>query len=310
MNKSIQKIPPNKPPSLDKLAQLPTKQPKTSKSLQKRARSKWYTQGIVGGLMYLKTPLRKYYQRAYYCNNLIIQEGETLRSTYCNTRICNVCNRIRTAKMMNGYISQLEGRELWFVTLTVPNVNADELRSTIKRIQSEVVKMMRVFRERRGIRFNGIRKIEVTYNQYTKTYHPHVHLLVDSPGQCLVNEWLKRNPTANRIAQDCRRADEGSLHELFKYATKVIGHKEEKLIVYVKALDIIITSLFGLRSFQPFGDIRKVTEDVDDSLKKEIYENIPVYDFMNWTWNECDWVSENKETLTGYISPEYDFSYR
>ena len=310
MNKSIQKEPPDNHPPLDKLGQLPTKVYKTGKLLQKRARSKWYTQGIVGGLMYLKSPLRKYYQRAYYCNNLIIQEGETLRSTYCDSRICNVCNRIRTAKMMNGYISQLEGRNTWFVTLTVPNVNGEELRSTIKRIQSEVVKMMRVFRERRGIRFNGIRKIEVTYNQYTKTFHPHIHLLVDKDGQCLVDEWLKRNPTSNRLAQDCRPADEGSLHELFKYATKVIGHKEENLIVYVKALDTIITSLFGLRTFQPFGDIQKVSEIVDDSLKKEIYKEIPVYDFMEWTWKECDWISKNKETLTGYISPEYDFSYR
>jgi hypothetical protein len=158
---------------------------------------------------------------------------------------------------------------------------------------------------------NGIRKLEVTYNDKAYTFHPHFHFLVDGGnGQALVDEWLKRHPKAVRWAQDCRPADKESLQELFKYTTKVIAVKKGNFTVYVKAVDTIMRALSGRRCFQPFGDIRKISEEVVDDLKGQVYEGIPVYDFMVWEWNECDWVNDYGETLTGYVSPEVDFFYR
>ncbi len=57
--------------SLDTLAQLPT----ADKTLYKKARAKYYTNAIVAPLLYLDSPLHKQYQRAYYCNHTIIQDG-------------------------------------------------------------------------------------------------------------------------------------------------------------------------------------------------------------------------------------------
>lgn len=305
----------NIPPFLDKSGQVPTEaeiSPKTGISnLQKRARSKWYTQGIVGGLLYIGSDLHKYYERAFYCCQEIIQKEDRLHTKYCDTRLCNVCNRIRTAKMMAGYISQLQGRSLEFVTLTIPNVDGPRLRSTIEGMVRQATGIQRVFRERRGIQMNGIRKLEVTYNSNTYTFHPHFHYLVDGGhGPALVSEWLKRHPKAKDVAQDCRPANKESLNELFKYTTKLIACKSGNFTVYVKAVDEIMRSLYGKRCFQPFGDIRKVNEEVVDDLQGQVYEGVPVYDFMNWEWNECDWVNDYGETLTGYVSPEVDFSYR
>ena len=302
-NKSGQK------PFLDTLAQLPTKvRKKDLKNLQKRARSKWFTQGITLSLVDLKSPLTKYYWSAYHCNTHIEQQGLQLKSRYCNTRTCHICNRIRTAKMMNGYLSQLSGRTLEFVTLTIPNVSAEQLSATVDDLIKTSTKIMRVFRERRHISINGIRKIEITYNPDKNTYHPHIHLIVDKAGQLIVDEWLKRYPKASRKAQDCRPADQSSLNELFKYSTKIVGHKEGNLVVYASALDNIMLALRNKRCFQPFGDVRKVSEEVSEELEGEEYD-IQEQTFMVWTWKECDWVNTARDTLTGYISPDVDFVY-
>jgi hypothetical protein len=291
--------------SLDTLGQLP---PTNIKNLLKRARSKWYTERITAGLLYENSPLHKYYQRAYYCNHVLEQKGQEIKAHYCDTRICHICNRIRTAKMMNGYMSQLQDRELQFVTLTLPNVNAANLRYTCGLLTHEIANTIRNFSEKKKVKINGIRKLEITYNNITNMFHPHLHLIVDKAGDEIVNAWLKRIPEANREAQDCRPANQDSLNELFKYTTKIIGHKKNEYVVYVKALDTIMQALAKKRCFQPFGDIRRVAEEVVDELQVQVYD-IQEYDYMTWIWEDCDWVNKHRSTLTGYISPDVDFSY-
>jgi hypothetical protein len=291
---------------LDTLAQVPTND---LKCLKKRARSKWYTMAITGRLLYQDSILHKYYQSAYYCSHILKQEGKKITAHYCNTRICHVCNRIRTAKLMNGYISQLQKLEpLQFVTLTVPNCNVTELGVTIDSLLKSFSNIIRVIRERRKIQLNGIRKLEVTYNHVTNTYHPHIHVLVDSNvGDIIVTEWLKRYDSAKIQAQDVRNADKGALNEIFKYSTKIVTRGKNRLEVFIPALDNIMISLRGRRCFQPFGSIKKIEEDVN-GIEAIEYEEIEPYDFIEWIWQECDWVAENK-TLTGYVSPDIEISF-
>jgi len=315
MQINAKKLPKKQPLLLDTLAQLPPalvsgacRGSKNTKNLLKRARSKWYTERISGGLLYENSPLHKYYQRAYYCNHKITQRGNELTAKYCNTRVCHICNRIRTAKMMNGYLNQLNGRVLEFVTLTIPNVIGVNLRYTCDSMIKEASNMIRNFIEKKGIKINGIRKLEITYNNLKNTFHPHLHFVVDGNGLEIIQAWLKRFPDALEIAQDCRLADQNSLNELFKYTTKIIGHKAGEYIVYTKALDTIMQALAKKRCFQPFGDVRKVSEEVEDDLEAQVYE-IKEYGLMEWEWSDCDWINKYRETLTGYISPDVDFSY-
>jgi hypothetical protein len=303
---------------LDTLGQLPTNvlkpskilQSENSKNLLKRARSKWYTKAIVGRLLFIDTPLKKYYQRAFYCNEILTQRGNEIKAKYCDTRVCNVCNRIRTAKMIRGYLKQfIDRKELQFVTLTIPNVNSNMLRDKIEDMLKKISCIVRVLRERRKIDINGVRKIEVTYNAKMNTYHPHIHLIVDGNGEVIVNEWLKRNKDAKMIAQDVTSANQDSLNELFKYTTKILHNSKGNLKVYLKALDVIIISLRSKRCFQPFGNIRMIKEEINEELEAQVYDSIPEYDFMEWIWKECDWINEYKETLTGYISPDTIIEY-
>ena len=105
--------------------------------LQNRARSKAITCSVVFKLTPLQSPLNKSYWSTYHCSNTILQDGRKMRSKYCNQRWCLVCNRIRTAKLMHGYLPSIDAmKDPQFVTLTRPNVKGSYLRATFGTMQS------------------------------------------------------------------------------------------------------------------------------------------------------------------------------
>lgn len=96
----------------------------------------------------------------------------------CNHRLCPFCANSRLERSRDPARKLLEGMtNPAFLTLTVPNVRVltrevlAELSSQWKRFQRSV--------ELVGI--GGIRSIEVTFNREEKTWHPHLHILFDSP---------------------------------------------------------------------------------------------------------------------------------
>lgn len=305
---------------LDTLAQVA---PNTLIGLQKRARSKWYTTHIVCKLKYLEdTILKKYYSHAWNCNHKIYQDGQKLTSKYCNTRVCHICTRIRTAKLMNGYVDQLmKLDDVEFVTLTIPNCKSKDLHLIVDRILKQISLIFKNFREKKGIKISGIRKLEITYNVSTDTYHPHLHLLVDKKaGNLIVDQWLQRMPEAKREGYDyvkkclvplqvVQKADKGSLSEIFKYTTKIIVAKRNQMNVYLRPLNEILECLYRRRCFQPFGIVKMVSEDVD-KLEGKVYEDLADNGggITEWVWKDCDWINE-KKTLSGYVPPEIEFNF-
>ena len=268
------------PSNLDKLAQLDpaliVKQLDTAKTLLKRARSKWYTQQFVRPLMDLESPLNRYYQSALDCAKFISINNGKPKSAYCNTRVCNTCNRIRTAIGMNGYKEQLEGREWVMITLTDVNCQGHELRYEIASYKKTVLLIRRALKKR-GINVDGIVKAEITYNEKTNTFHPHLHILAACPNieyvaVEIINEWLARRPTASIKAQDITRDPSGAFNELFKYTTKGFQREGKTLTIDPVAIDTIMRAQYNTRSFQPFGNIRKVTEEVQEIIQAQPIE--------------------------------------
>lgn len=317
---------------LDNKAQLPTLGKGT---LSKRARSKFYTQSIVRGLFYLESPLQKGYSRAYHCASILKQHDGKITSRYCNSRICHVCNRIRTAKMMAGYIEPLRQLgDLYFTTLTIKNVKAHALSETVEKMLKDMSNIIRVLREKRKINISGIRKIEVTYNAKTDEYHPHFHILHNhNVGSIIITEWLKRNSTANLQGWDRKKKklvdiqvtkaitkngedDKAFLNEIFKYATKfVVKDDKEKgvLNVYAPALDVILRSLHMKRSVQSFGEIRKIVikeEAEHEELISQEFDDVELQ-YKEWHWIEdiSNWFDSSSKALTDYKPPDIEFKY-
>lgn len=276
-------------------------------TLKQKAKNQHFSKALAKSLTKLpNSPLNKAYRRTLFdCGALLVQEGQKLTSRYCNGRWCNTCNRIRTAKLTEGYKKALEEfKDPYLVTLTIPNVSGEILKDETKNMLKNFQLIIRS--RRRKVEFNGIRKLECTYNEELDNYHPHFHILADGKenAQYLVSEWLKRYPNAQPWCQDIRSADRGSLLELFKYTTKIVSKsKKDGFKIHVRALDVIFQSLYGLRTFQPFGKVRMVNEDIEE-LKAETYD-IPYYESVVWIWHENDWFSMlHGDALTGYEPSE------
>jgi hypothetical protein len=302
------------PTILDKLAQLhPTlivkglgTQNATTK-LQKRAQAKWITQNVVRLLLTLDSPLKRYYKNAFSCCSVIRVINGKAETQYCNTRICNVCNRIRTAKAINNYVPQFEGFTNYAITLTDQNCKGSELKHTIRRYKLDL-KIIRRRLQRLGLVVDGIVKVEITYNRTTGLYHPHLHLIVRCKSaqeglflaECIVNEWLSLRGTANVKAQHYTITDEGSFKELFKYTTKS-GTKEENYIaVHPESLDVIMQAQYNTRSFQPFGKIRVASEEVNEIVEAQEPINAMPGKYL---WVTDDWYNlHTGEALSYYLT--------
>ena len=204
--------------SLDTLAQLrkPLLKPLQDKgysekqiSFQRRARAKLLTDGMIYRLVDLNSPLTKSYWQTWQCSRTVVQDGGKLKARYCNQRFCLVCNRIRTARLIQGYSEAFEAmNNPYMVTLTIRNVKGRYLRSSIEAMQKDFVRCKDVM-SKRGCKLIGLRKVEVTYNEKTGEFHPHFHCIIDGclPSFTLVREWLKRHPEQSRISgQDIRHA--------------------------------------------------------------------------------------------------------
>lgn len=290
----------------------------------KRAKAKFTQQKLIKSLIRLKSPLAKKYDSTLMCSSVIEQVDNKLRSRFCNNRWCNICNRIRTAKLIKGYgpaiDSMLDPR---FVTLTVPNVTAENLRAEIRRMVSEFKKIQDLRRKNLQPLITGIRKLEVTYNPDFKNYHPHFHFIIDGEqiAKELIESWMDRHNKADIRAQDQREAKNPI--ELFKYFAKLTSKSKSDTIIiragkmvrieysYPKALDKIFVAIEGTRIIQPVGKIKYIkdaeniseleTVTVDDLDKEEAL----------WIYQENDWVNVyTGELLTGYQPSRRDLSKR
>jgi len=228
-------------------------------TMKKRARAKYLTRGLREELEELDSPIP--YERARGCCRVVQQEDGELQCSYCRCRWCIVCNRIRMGTILNEYLPILrlweDEESVFFVTLTVPNVGADLLRSRIKEMKKRLRYCRRSIRETRGMDFRAVENWEVTFNGDTGTFHPHVHIAVRGKGQALAlrQEWLKRWDEANSAGQDVRTWDgsKGGMKELAKYATKMVAPGEDKDRPPAEALDVIFRSLYRLNLINPTG---------------------------------------------------------
>jgi len=304
--------------NLDTLAQLVTFNPKLLKhnkleeiskdqiTLQKRARAKAFTQSYLFDLIDLKSPLHKSYWNTFHCSKTILQEGAKITAKYCNNRWCLTCNRIRTAKMINGYHSSIKDFDNpQFVTLTIPNVKAKDLKTSIEQMNKGLMNCRRNLKKTFKIDLKALRKYESTYNKRTNTYHPHFHLIVDGldTSNELVNQWLKQFPTADIKAQDVRQANEDSLVELCKYFTKIIAKDND---YNPRALDIMFRAVKGKRTFQPIGIKKDVSEDIDEIQGQEIDFKPPQNQIWGYEKDVYDWVTADGELLSEYTPTKQD----
>ena len=302
-----QSSPTQKPLSLDKLAASGTKPEKDI--LLSRAKYKDFSYCLALSLSNIQgSPLHKSYRNTAFCASVLMLEGKKETSHYCGNRWCVVCNRIRTAKLINSYVPQiLFMKNPYFVTLTIPNVDGKYLRAAFIGMNKGISKIVgkhkkRYQRGQQGWKINGIKKLECTYSKHLDNFHPHFHFIVDGKeaAEALVSDWLKIYPCADRKGQDIRKAGLGSEKELFKYFAKIITRLENNTFgVYVKSLDTIFCAMKGLQVFSNLGDIKPVNEEIEEIQAQDLDE------YYNYSVSKYfpvfrDWIDQDGLFRTGY----------
>lgn len=284
-------------------------------TLLKRAKSKFLNVTLMHKMTQIKSQLHEKYQDTYFCSHQISVESNKAKSNFCKNRWCIICNRIRTAQLIQTYMPTLETwSEKSFLTLTVKNVEAEKLKPTLEKMYKNFTKIKDLERKQSLCKLVGVRKLECTYNRETNEYHPHYHFILENSDKCnrIISRWLDLFPTADVKGQDFKPADKDSCFELFKYFTKLSSNSKKDNTITVSALDNILNSITGVRTFQPFGFVAHKLEPPPENI--EINKETELNDLSEFVYDRKynDWFDKQTgELLTNFDSKDYEtFKYR
>lgn len=127
----------------------------------------------------------------------VISCGDTLRfikkqdgslklyqAYFCKNKLCPICNWRRsmkysyqTSKIVDEAIKQEPKGHFLFLTLTVKNVEAKALNSTISQLTKSFDRLFKRAKVQRNL-LGYLRSVEVTHNENDNSYHPHIHVLM------------------------------------------------------------------------------------------------------------------------------------
>jgi len=171
----------------------------------------------------------------FHCQNKITSVDGRYYGKYCKNRFCTVCNSIRKAYIINKYQPILkEWKDAYFVTLTVKASCARDLKTLMEWVMKNFNRIIEKYRKRhlrgKGPKLMGVKSLECNFNVLTKTYNPHLHLIVPNEkfATILIKEWLEIWPPKSKMtyigAQHYRRIYnlESALVEIIKYGSKTL----------------------------------------------------------------------------------------
>jgi hypothetical protein len=311
---------------------------KLQKSLHNRAKAKYHTLQYLPYLIKLNSPLKNSYCNTLTCSESIISKDGILNSAYCKNRWCQVCNRIKTANLINGYQPELEKlQEKRFCTFSFQNVKANDLTNALKHYnkwwrifylyqKDQLKKYHRELKKAikdgldtydleqhiKDIRLAGIKKLECTYNSnensnWYDTYHPHIHLLIrgEKMARDCKASWIKycrkNGLKLDLQAQQIKEPDDNVCKELFKYFSKIASSTGKKT---KKGHDI--KKLFVHAMDQMFCSMKGfqvftafgIDKIVDEDFVAPEYTSDEIDDVCNWKKN--DWFTKDNRPVSLY----------
>jgi hypothetical protein len=189
-----------------------------------------------------------------------------LKTYLCRDQFCSNCKKVRQAQRMNNYLPlfQLFDKDLYFITITVPNCQGSDLNNSIKKLFSLYNRIVDCFSKKNklfenlgfmdGVVFRGsVRSLEVTYRKEGRfRFHPHLHCAF-----VLHNYILGKKYKVNRFsyAQDREIIGSGDTAVVNRVVKTLFSRDELKL---QKLAFLFYTGY----------DIRKINNKYLDSLKK------------------------------------------
>ena len=133
-----------------------------------------------------------------------------VEANFCRFKLCPICIWRKSLKIFSqvSAVTEVLNREYSssryiFVTLTVKNVSAEELSSSIDRMNEGFKKLVqksksiaeaKVFKESL---LGYLKSMEITYNKKTREYHPHIHAIFHLRASYFGNKYLSHEKWVN-----------------------------------------------------------------------------------------------------------------
>ncbi len=219
-------------------------------------------------------------------------------ANFCRDRLCPLCSMRRTYKIF-GQISQImnvieDKYAFIFLTLTVPNCDAETLYKTLNNMQEGFRKFIKYKQIKRAVKGN-FKSFEITRNKKNGTYHPHIHDILavnknyfNSRDYIKRDDWLKmwqkamKNPSitqvdvrkckskGNKEGEAAAKSLRSAVAEVAKYSVKSVDY----LIPNDPVLtDDIVFTLSAALNGKRLCSFSGVFEEGRKKLKLDDFEN-------------------------------------
>ena len=233
----------------------------------------------------------------------------------CKNRFCPICAWKKARKdalslsVMMAYLKQEEKKEFIFLTLTAPNVSADELNDEIKHYNQSFQRLMQRKEVRKVVK-GYARKLEITYNEERDDYHPHFHVLVavnksyfNQATQYISRDrWLElwqqvtKNPLITQVdVRKVRGSRDDKVYEIAKYSAKDSDYLQNQNV-----FEVFYNALKGKRLIVFSGLFKEAMTkfkngELDDYKEKD--KTKYVYAIM-YNWGSKRYLEMEKRLLT------------
>lgn len=179
----------------------------------------------------------------------------------CSVRMCPHCAH-RRARIMAARVQKFIVGKTNLRYLVLAERNSSNLKDGVDSLWAAWMRLRRSVHWKRKVR-GSIAVLEVTYNRDSRTWHPHLNVLMDGdyfPFE-QVNLLWQAATAGNGRTSHISAADEGTVRELIKYTLKVAERKKEetgvsslRLIVdRPEAIDEFLSALYGARLIRTYG---------------------------------------------------------
>ena len=244
-----------------------------------------------------------------------LEKKKQYKGNSCKNRFCPICAWKKARKdalalsVMMAYLKQEEKKEFIFLTLTAPNVSAEELNEEIKHYNHSFKKLMER-KEVKAIVKGYARKLEITYNEERDDYHPHFHVLIavnksyftDTKQYISRDRWLElwQQVTKNLLitqvdVRKVRNDRDDKVYEIAKYSAKDSDYLQNQNV-----FEVFYNSLKGKRLIVFSGLFKEAMKkfkngELDDYKDKD--KTKYVYAIM-YNWGNKKYLELEKRLLT------------
>lgn len=272
-----------------------------------------------------------------------LEKKKQHKGNSCKNRFCPICSWRKAKKdalalsVMMAYLQEEEQKQFIFLTLTAPNVEADDLNEEIKHYNHSFKKLMER-KEVRSVVRGYARKLEITYNKerfitkdmyrkamayYDKrglavgdnnpsydTYHPHFHVLLvvdksyfnNSRLYITRDRWLElwQEVTNNPLITqiDVRKVRGTQNDKVYEIAK--YSAKDEDYLVNQDVFEVFYKVLKGKRLIVYSGLFKEaMTLFKEGKLDEYKEKDATTYVYaLLYNWGHSEYVEKEKRLLT------------